>query len=234
MSGKPDVQAIAPRWAKPVIVLLTVLLAWFAVDRYATGLSGHKRAFEVLAPDYGVRQLDVLASLPITEFLHRIGGTILLAAGLLQFSAKLRRARPKLHRAIGYVYVVLAISAGCSGIYLGVRVPFAGLAETIPAVLFGGALIVTTVVALNHARRRRFEIHREWMVRSFAFTLGPIAQRVFYLPAWSVFGIDEHDAMWIGFWLGWGSTYGAAELWIAARKRRLRALRDAKLVESGQ
>lgn len=228
MSGKPDVQAIVPRWARPAIGLLAVLLAWFALDRYVTGLSGHKRAFELLAPEYGGEQLDVLASMPLTELLHRVGGTILLTAGLLQFSAKLRRARPKLHRAIGYVYIVLAISAGCSGIYLGMRVPFAGLAETIPAVLFGAGLIATTVVALRLARQRRFEVHREWMVRSFAFVLGPIAQRVFYLPAWSVFGLDEHDAMWIGFWAGWGSMWMAAELWIAARKRRLRALQDGK------
>lgn len=227
MSGKPDIQAIAPRWAKPVILLLAALLAWFALDRYIAGLQGHKRAFDYLAPDYGATQLDVLASMPATELLHRIGGTILLAAGLLQFSAKLRRERPKLHRVIGYVYVVLAISAGCSGIYLGVRVPFGGVAETIPAVLFGAALVVTTVVALRLARQRRFEIHREWMVRSFALTLGPIAQRVYYLPAWSVFGVDELDAMWSAFWLGWLSTWIPAELWIAARKRRLRALRDS-------
>jgi uncharacterized membrane protein len=229
MSGKPDPQAIVPRWARPVIFVLAALLTWFALDRYIAGLDGHKRVFEFLAPDYGAVQLDVLASRPASELLHRVGGTILLVAGLLQFSAKLRRERPKLHRASGYVYVVLAVSAGASGIYLGVREPFAGIAETIPAVLFGGALIVTTVVALRLARQRRFEIHREWMVRSFALTLGPIMQRVYYLPAWSLFGIDEFDAMWIGFWLGWLSAWIPAELWIAARRRRLQALRDGKL-----
>jgi uncharacterized membrane protein len=228
MSGKPDPQAIAPRWARPVILVLAGLLAWFALDRYIGGLEGHKHAFEFLAPVYGQTQLDVLASRPTSEFLHRIGGTILLAAGLLQFSAKLRRERPKLHRAIGYVYVALALSAGCSGIYLGVRTPWAGLAETVPAVLFGAALIVTTVVALRLARRRQFEIHREWMVRSFAFVLGPITMRAFYLPMWSLFGVDELDAMWIAFWLGWLSTWIAAELWIAARRRRWQALRESK------
>jgi uncharacterized membrane protein len=211
-----------------VILVLAILLAWFALDRYIGGLAVHKRAFDFLAPDYGEVQLDVLASRPASEFLHRVGGTILLAAGLLQFSAKLRRERPKLHRAVGYVYVVLALSAGCSGIYLGVRAPFAGVAETIPAVLFGLALIATTVVALRLARQRRFEVHREWMVRSFAFVLGPISMRVYYLPAWSVFGIDELDAMWIAFWLGWLSTWIPAELWIAARKRRVQGLREAK------
>ncbi|HVH98505.1 MAG TPA: DUF2306 domain-containing protein [Enhygromyxa sp.] len=228
MSAKPDPQAIAPRWAKPVIVVLAVLLAWFALDRYIGGLEMHKRAFDFLAPDYGEAQLDVLASRPASEFLHRIGGTILLAAGLLQFSAKLRRERPKLHRVTGYIYVTLALSAGCSGIYLGLRAPFGGVLETIPAVIFGAALIVTTVVALRLARQRRFEVHREWMVRSFAFVLGPISMRVYYLPMWSLFGVDELDAMWIAFWLGWLSTWIAAELWIAARKRRWQALRESK------
>jgi uncharacterized membrane protein len=228
MAGKPDPQAIVPRWARPVILLLVALLTWFALDRYIGGLAAHKRAFEFLAPDYGAVQLDVLASRPASEFLHRVGGAILLAAGLLQFSARLRRERPKLHRVSGYVYVVLALGAGASGIYLGVREPYAGVAETIPAVIFATALIVTTVVALRLARQRRFEIHREWMVRSFALTLGPIMQRAYYLPAWSLFGIDEHDAMWGGFWLGWLTTWIPAELWIAARRRRMQALREGK------
>jgi uncharacterized membrane protein len=228
MAGKLDPQAIVPRWARPVILLLTALLLWFALDRYIGGLSLHKRAFEFLAPEYGAVQLDVLASRPASEFLHRVGGAILLTAGLLQFSTRLRRERPKLHRMIGYVYIVLALSAGASGIYLGVREPYAGVAETIPAVIFGTALIVITVVALGLARQRRFEIHREWMVRSFALTLGPILIRVYYLPAWSVFGIDEHDAMWSSFWLGWLTTWIPAELWIAARRRRLQALRESK------
>lgn len=228
MSAEPDPQAIVPRWAKPVISLLAALLAWFALDRYIAGLDGHKRAFDFLAPKYGAVQLDVLASRPASELLHRIGGTILLASGLLQFWPKLRRERPKLHRAIGYLYIALALSAGASGIYLGVRAPYGGVLETIPAVLFGVALLVTTVVALRLARQRRFEIHREWMVRSFAFVLGPISMRVYYLPMWSLFGVDELDTMWIAFWLGWLSTWIPAELWIAARKRRMQALRERK------
>lgn len=232
MPTKPDQRgdrlAIAPRWATPLILVLAGLLIWFAVDRYIAGLEGHKRVFDYLAPAYGEVQLDVLASRPVSEFLHRIGGTILVLAGLLQFSTRLRRAWPKLHRASGYVYITLALSAGASGIYLGIMRPYAGLAETIPAVLFGAGLIVITVVALRLARRRRFEIHREWMVRSFAFVLGPIAQRAYYLPMWSLFGVEELEAMWIAFWLGWLSTWGVAELWIAARKRRLAGLRDAK------
>ena len=228
MSAKPDPQAIAPRWARPVILLLAGLLAWFALDRYIAGLDGHKRAFDFLAPEYGAVQLDVLASRPVSEFLHRIGGTILLVTGLLQFWPKLRRERPKLHRAIGYSYIALALSAGASGIYLGVRAPYGGVLETIPAVIFGVALIATTVVALQLARQRRFEVHREWMVRSFAFVLGPISMRVYYLPMWSLLGVDELDAMWIAFWLGWLSTWIPAELWIAARKRRVQAMREGK------
>ncbi|MFO7565703.1 MAG: DUF2306 domain-containing protein [Enhygromyxa sp.] len=228
MTTKPDPQAIAPRWARPVVLLLAIILSAFAIGRYLSGLDGHKVIVGLLAPEYAAQHIDVLASHPGSELLHRLGGTILVATGLAQFSVKLRRARPKLHRICGYIYIVLALSAGLSGIYLGLRLPFSGVAETIPSVIFGVALIVVTVVALNLARQRRFEIHREWMVRSYALVLGPAVIRLLYLPTWRVFGLDQHDAMWVTFWVGWLTTWGFAELWIAARKRRLQALRGAK------
>ena len=228
MASKPDPMVIAPRWAKPVVGLLALLFIWFALDRYIAGLDGHKRVFGVLAPEYGETQLDVLAASPALEFFHRVGGAVLITAGLMQFSTRLRRARPKLHRGVGYLYIVLALGAGISGVYMGIRMPYGGVAETIPVVLFGAAMVVCTIIALWRAKQRRFEIHREWMARSFALLLGPIAQRSYYLALWTLLDVAEPEAMWIGFWLGWGSTYGAVELWIAARKRRLAALREAK------
>jgi len=151
----------------------------------------------------------------------------LVVTGLAQFLVELRRKRPKLHRVCGYIYVVLALSAGLSGIYLGIQLPFAE-SETIPSVVFGAALVVVTIVALNLARQHRFEIHREWMIRSYALVLGPALIRILYLPAWRVFGLSQEDAFGVTFWLGWLITWGFAELWIAARKRRIQALRDAK------
>jgi hypothetical protein len=223
---KPELLAITPRWGRALVIFLAIFLTAFALDRYLSGLEGHKFLVRFIAPAFADEQLDVLATYPLSEALHRLGGALLLTAGLAQFSTDLRRRRPKLHRWSGYLYVVLAISAGCSGAYMGVRSPFGGVAEAIPSVVFGALLVVFTLVALAHARKHRFEVHREWMVRSYALVLGPMAIRAIYVVVWFASGIDEHQVIGFSFWAGWLSCWGAAEWWIAQRKRRLQARRS--------
>jgi uncharacterized membrane protein len=219
--NKTDRRAITPRWGKYTMIALAIGLAAFALDRYLSGLAAHKYLLTFIAPEFAQIQLDKIAERPILEALHRLGGTVLLVAGLMQFSTRLRRERPKLHRLTGYTYILLAISAGISGLYFGLLDPFGGVNEAIPAAVFGLALIVETAVALSYARRRSFEIHREWMVRSYALVLGPMMIRIIYIPTWALFGVPERESIVISFWAGWLLNVAVAEWWIAARRRRL-------------
>ena len=225
--AKPDTTLI-PRWGRFAAIFLAVALTAFALDRYISGLEGHKFLVRFIAPAFADEQLGVLAAWPLSEALHRLGGVMLLAAGMAQFSDRLRRQKPRLHRMCGYLYVVLAISAGCSGAYMGVRSPFGGVSEAIPSVIFGVALVVMTLVALGHARGRRFETHREWMLRSYALVLGPMAVRAIYIVIWFATGIDERRIIGPSFWLGWLACWGTAELWIYRRKQRLQARAAAR------
>lgn len=215
-----DRQAIVPVWAKPVVVMIAIGFAAFAVHRYAFGIDSHAFLFGLVFPDYGYEQVVVLAEHPLTEFLHRVGGALLLTVGLAQFWPALRRERPVLHRWTGRIYVALALLAAISGIVLGVIVPFGGLGETIPAVVFGVALIVATLLGLARARARQFERHREWMVRSFALCLGPASIRL--VAPFFVYGLGmiERVAMVPSFWAGWLINLAFAEAWIVARRRR--------------
>ncbi|MCA9698596.1 MAG: DUF2306 domain-containing protein, partial [Myxococcales bacterium] len=83
-------------------------------------------------------------------------------------------------------------------------------------------------VALGHARGRRFETHREWMLRSYALVLGPMAVRAIYIVIWFATGIDERRIIGPSFWLGWLACWGTAELWIYRRKQRLQARAAAR------
>lgn len=217
---RPDRQAIVPRWAKPVVAAVAIGFAAFAVHRYVFGLAAHVILFSLVFPGYGGEQVPRLAELPVTELLHRVGGAALIATGLAQFSPALRRQHPVLHRWTGRVYVPLALLAAISGITMGVIMPFGGLGETIPSVVFGVALIVATLLGLARARAHQFERHREWMVRSFALCLGPASIRL--IAPLFVYGLSMPEPAGIvpSFWAGWSLNLVIAEAWIHARRRR--------------
>lgn len=213
---------MAPRWGRGVTIFLAVGLLLFALHRYVGGFDTHVRLVRLIAHDFASVQLPVIRSYPLSEHLHRLGGSLLVLAGLLQFHAGLRRARPRLHRAVGMIYVPLALCAALSGIYMGAAHPFGGVREAVPSVVFGSALIGVTLFALALARRRRFEAHREWMARSYALVLGPMTIRMLYVPLWMVLGLPETEAVWVSFWLGWLTNLAVVEVWIRGRRSRLR------------
>lgn len=212
-----------PAWGRKLSVGLALGLMGFALHRYVAGLDGHVAVMQHIAYEFSTRHMAVLASFPASELLHRVGGALLVLAGLLQFSDGLRRRRPRVHRAIGWVYVPLALLAASSGMYMVLHHGFAGILEVVPTLVFGAAMIVTTSVAFALALRRRFGRHRIWMIRSYALVLGPMTVRIVYVPLWMVLGLPEEHAIWVSFWLGWGISMAVAEWWIRRHGPRRRA-----------
>jgi xanthine/uracil permease len=108
-----------------------------------------------------------------------------------------------------------------SGIAMSLTAPFGGVGETVPSVIFGVALIVVTLLGLARARARQFERHREWMVRSFALCLGPVAIRLLAPIFVYGLGMPERAAIVPSFWAGWLVNLALAEVWIRRRQRRI-------------
>lgn len=208
---------LVPGWGRKLAVALAIGLIGFAVHRYVGGLATHVAVVRHIAHDYAILQLPVLAASPVWEALHRLGGALLVLAGLLQFSDRLRRGAPRVHRATGWVYVPLAMLAAGSGMWMVLRHSFGGPLEVVPTLVFGAAMIVTTGVALVQALRRRFRGHRAWMLRSYALVLGPMTVRIVYVPLWMLLGLPERHAIWVSFWIGWSIPVVLAELWIRRR-----------------
>jgi uncharacterized membrane protein len=115
---------------------------------------------------------------------HATGGATALCLGALQFSTRLRQRHPSVHRLLGRVYIGAVLVAAPIAAYLGVvhgpRVFSAG--NVVQASLWA----VTTVMALLAARNRQFEVHRQWVMRSYAVTLIFVFNRIlFVVPALS-------------------------------------------------
>ncbi|WP_114819677.1 DUF2306 domain-containing protein [Chryseobacterium sp. KLBC 52] len=107
------------------------------------------------------------------------------------------------HRNMGKVYIFLIlIFAAPSGIYMGI---FAngGLFSKISFVILGFLWWFSTLKAYQLARQKRFKEHKQWMWRSFAFTLSAITLRMWKVIIVYLFHPNPMDVYQIIAWLGW-------------------------------
>jgi uncharacterized membrane protein len=100
---------------------------------------------------------------------HGFFGMLALALGVLQFSNRLRARYLRLHRVLGYVYVVSVFIAAPMAIMLSTRIGTASLLGATIAQALGWML--TTAIALYCVRKGNLVQHRRWMIRSYPFAM---------------------------------------------------------------
>jgi uncharacterized membrane protein len=106
---------------------------------------------------------------------HAVAGIVATALGPFQFSTRFRQRHLATHRLMGKIYVIcIAIAAPMAGI-LGMRgfsfpMQFMGILQS-------SLWFLCTAAAFITARNRHIAVHRQWMVRSYAFTLNFILSR---------------------------------------------------------
>lgn len=109
-------------------------------------------------------------------FAHAIGGATALVLGAFQFSTRLRQRHPAVHRLGGRFYIAGVLVAAPVAIYLAFThaLPIMSVETAAQASVWG----LTTLMALLAARNRNFEVHKQWMMRSYAITLIFVISRV--------------------------------------------------------
>lgn len=174
-------------------------------DQFTVTLYGSQIATEMIPKQF---------EWPIQNLLHRLGGTLYMVMGVLQFSQTFRARRPRVHRWVGRAFVLLSFTAGLSGMSMAYTHGMAGVIELVPSVVFGVLMVLVTVRAYLHARRREFALHREWMIRSFSIGLGVAMIRVLYMVGLATTSLTPVQLIGVTFWAGWLSTMAAGEWWI--------------------
>lgn len=190
---------------RAAILVLSVEIAIVSILKYFT---------DVMAPPE-----PVVANAFANPFLtiHVISGIVALLAGLFQFVERIRATRLAFHRATGRVYIAACVLTAPTGLVLSVGTtagPIAAWGFGIAALLFASF----TWLGLRAAIGRRFDDHREWMLRSYAIMANAITLRLM-LPAAGFMGIGFFTAYPIIAWLGWITNLLIAEYVI--RRRRL-------------
>lgn len=164
----------------------------------------------------------------IAFFVHVFSSLMVLFAGFTQFSKKILRQRPKLHRALGYIYVTdILLVTGPASLLMSFYAN-GGISSRIGFVLLSVLWMVFTAVALYKAITKQFAVHRIFMIRSFALTLSAISLRIWKVVLAAFTDIPPMDRYRIIAWLGWTLNLLIAE-WIiykyfSKKKTRLQNL----------
>ena len=118
---------------------------------------------------------------------HGVAGALALFLAPFQFSTRLRRRSPRLHRILGRLYVAgVAVAAP-------VAVPIA-IIQGPPTLVMAAAIqsagwLLTTAVALYCVRNGQIQQHREWMTRSYPFAMDFVfARTIMAIPAVGAMG----------------------------------------------
>jgi uncharacterized membrane protein len=109
--------------------------------------------------------------------LHIAPAMVALLVGALQFSLSIRKNLPKLHVVAGRTYLIAVLASGTGSLAIA---PFAlgGKFNAAGFALLAFAWIVTTLMAFWHVRNGRINLHRAFMIMSYALTLAGVTLRL--------------------------------------------------------
>ena len=210
-----------------ILWLLTLVLALIGV-----GIA-IRRMLHLFAPSPAPSNFPEAAALdsgfarhPVLTMIHIVPGLLFMALGPLQFIRKLRTRRPRLHRWTGRVVVVSGLIIGGTALVMSPQMAIGGANETAATMLFASVFLFALVRAFLCIRRRRFALHREWMIRAFAIGLAVATIRpimgVFFATS-RITHLTPHDFFGTAFWLGFTMQAMAAEIWINYTRPRCAA-----------
>ena len=149
---------------------------------------------------------------------HILFSVFSLMAGLTQFSQYILKEHKKLHRIMGYIYVIDVICiAGPSGFIMACYANGTIVSKT-SFVLLSLLWIGFTLMAIVKVFQKNFIEHEKWMIRSYALTLSAISLRLmaFILPKF--IHLNAHTEYALIAWLSWGINLIIAEMIIFNRK----------------
>jgi Predicted membrane protein (DUF2306) len=185
---------------------VALIVLSLGVAGYAVGVYGFLPLGAVLHPDmratFETHRTGIYA--------HIFASVVALALGPFQFSAKLRTARPGLHRWSGRLYLgVGVLVGGLAGLFMAFYA-FGGLPARLGFGCLALAWLYTGFRAYLAIRARDLASHRRWMVRNFALTFAAVTLRL-WLPASVVSGFPFELAYPAIAWLCWVPNLLVAE-----------------------
>jgi hypothetical protein len=133
--------------------------------------------------------------------LHAFGGTLMLVAGALALYIGRTRRWFAWHRHVGATYLLSGAFASVVALGLSVDLPHTPRSLGVATAMIALVWLAFAAFAWRAARNRRFDTHREWMIRSYVvtwtFVFCRIAMQFKPFPALGAEGVTA--TIWLTF-----------------------------------
>ena len=151
---------------------------------------------------------------------HITGGLLALLIGPLQFLSFLRNRYVTTHRLLGKIYLLSILLGSSCALYVILVKDYPSdwnWAMSLLGLLT--AWLITTSMAYRCIRKKRFQLHKEWMIRSYIVTFAFVSFRFLgELP--SLLGMNDEVARGATFiWMSWSFPLLIAEVIIQWNKK---------------
>lgn len=200
---------IKPKWRIPIALLL---LSAVPV------LAGLVRLI-VLAMDHQTPDNARFFASPTPVILHVIAITFFCLVGAFQFAPPIRRQFPKMHRAVAKPLFLSAMVSALSGLWMTLFYALPahdGVLLNATRIAVGVAMLCCLFFGLTAIRKRDFQAHRAWMMRTYGLGMGAGTQVLTTLPYVLFFGDPSTWARAILMGFAWLINIFIVE-WILAR-----------------
>lgn len=140
---------------------------------------------------------------PIPIVLHIAAGIIFNLMCPFQFVPSFRQRFPMWHRWSGRLLILSGVLVGLTGLWMNHFFPaYGGFLKYSGIVVNSIGILVALGLSLRQIRARDIPSHRKWMMRAYAFGLGPATQRLFILPYFFIYGMPSDLVIGLVIWFG--------------------------------
>jgi len=152
---------------------------------------------------------------------HITAGGGALVLGFVQFWPKLRNFSWKLHRIIGFLYLLaILLSSSCAVILAFTTAYEVNWAYAFSLQVWVTVWISATAIAYYAIIKRNVNLHKEWMVRSYivtlAFIISGLAIKIPYVQNLGTFA----DISPSFFWMGWSVPLYIYQIVLSSKKKK--------------
>lgn len=125
----------------------------------------------------------------VSFYVHVFSSPIVIVCGLFQFNRWMLKNRPSIHKWSGYAYLITLLFISGPAAFLMSLWANGGYPAQISFVALSIFWILFAYLAYHHIRKKNFERHVKWMIRSYALTLSAVTLR-FYAYLFDVFNVN--------------------------------------------
>ncbi|CAG8573600.1 6631_t:CDS:2 [Ambispora gerdemannii] len=127
--------------------------------------------------------------------LHWVGGILVNVLITLQFLPVIRQRAAKFHIYSGRLIILGSICASIGGLfYVFTRGTVGGIQMSVSFSIYGFLFLFSALLTFYYARKRDFDRHKRWAVRTLALAIGSGLYRIYVIPLFSSALAAENSA----------------------------------------